>query len=56
MKSNDYNEFLRTIKAIDDISSKDIRKQQFLALKTRIITDYGLNDDDAQRLIKKIPF
>ena len=52
MKTYDYNIFLSTIKATKNIEDKDKRKETLKAIVTRLITDYGLNDDKAKYLIK----
>ena len=53
MKSADYNEYLSAIKQAHNIKDSETRKKTLLDLKTRLIADYGLNDDDAKNLIKK---
>jgi len=52
LKTYDYNIFLSTIKATKNIEDKDKRKETLKAIVTRLITDYGLNDDKAKYLIK----
>ena len=53
MKSKHYNEYLEAIKYAHTIPDTEKRKKTLLEIKTRLLTDYGLNDADAQVLINK---
>ena len=53
MKSEDYNHYLAAIKHAQSIKDSEKRKTTLLDIKTRLIADYGLIDDDAKTLINK---
>jgi len=53
VKTKDYNIYIETIKYAHTIKDSEERKKTLLAIKTRLIADYGLNDVDAQNLVNK---
>lgn len=53
LKSDDYNSYLIAIKHANTIKDCEKRKSVLLDIKTRLLTDYGLNDADAKTLINK---
>jgi len=53
MKSEEYNQYLEVIKEALAITDREKQKKTLLAIKTRLLTDYGLNDKDAKILVKK---
>jgi len=53
MDSKDYNEYLRAIKATNDVKDREKREAILTGIRTRLLSDYGLTDSDAERLMKK---
>jgi len=47
MSSSDYNNYLSAIKAANDAQDKDTLAR----IKSRLIAEYGLNDNDVTRLL-----
>jgi len=52
MNSSDYNNYLSAIKAANDAQDKARLKQ----IKSRLIADYGLKDNDVAYLIKQMRY
>ena len=47
MSSSDYNNYLSSIKAANDAQDKELLKK----IKAQLISNYGLQDNDVQRLL-----
>jgi hypothetical protein len=48
MNSNDYNKYLAAIKQANDDADKETLKK----IQKQLIADYGLKDNDVDRLLK----
>jgi hypothetical protein len=52
MSGSDYNKYLSAIKKANDDSDKEALKR----IQKQLIADYGLKDDDVNRLIKQFRY
>ena len=52
MNSNDYNKYLSAIKQANDDSDKEALRR----IQKQLIANYGLNDDDVEKLIKRFRY
>ena len=52
MNSSDYNNYLSAIKAANDAQDKERLRQ----IKSRLIADYGLSDNDVTYLINQMRY
>ena len=53
MKSADYNKYLAFIKQLNDSRAE---KEAYKNIYNQLTVNYGLQDEDVQRLIKKFRF
>ena len=56
MDSKNYNIYLATIKAANDMSDKDRAKEILRNVQAEMVSKYGLNDSDVEYLIKKFRY
>ena len=52
MNSSDYNNYLSAIKAANDAKDKDTLAR----IKSRLVAEYGLQDKDADYLIRQMRY
>ena len=52
MSSNDYNNYLSAIKSANDAQDKE----SLARIKSRLIAEYGLQNDDSDYLIRQIRY
>ena len=52
MNASDYNNYLSAIKTANEAQDKETLKR----IKSRLVAEYGLNDDDAHYLLQQFRY
>lgn len=56
MDAKNYDRYLSVIKTANDMSDKDRAKEILRNVQAEMISQYGLNDNDVEYLIKKFRY